>query len=122
MTDPAGKYDMQFYQLVISLHAAAMQQMGKIANPFSGQVERDLTQAQASIGMLEMVQKKTDGNLTEDEKKLIDHVIYELRMNYVEEEKKGPDAPPEAKPDEVDGASAKESDNTGTETSESTEK
>ena len=98
MNDSADKYDIQFFQLVLSLQMAAMQQMGKVASPISGKIERDLNQAKSSIDLIEMIQKKTEGNLNEDEKKLIDHVLYELRMNYVEEVKKGDK--PEEKPAE----------------------
>ena len=82
------KYDLQFYQLILSLHGGAMQQMGKIASPVSGTVERDLAQAQATIDLIDMLKNKTRGNLSDEEQKLIDHVLYELRLNYVDEVKK----------------------------------
>ncbi len=75
-------------QLVLSLHAGAMQAMGKIASPITGKIERDLTMAQASIDMLAMLETKTVGNLTNDEKQMLTHTLYELRMNFVEESKK----------------------------------
>lgn len=84
----AEDLDIQFYQLALSLQAAAMQQMGKIANPFSGKIERDLSLAKNSIDMLEMLERKTRGNLNNDEKKLVDHILFELRINYVDELKK----------------------------------
>ena len=90
MNESLDKYDIQFYQLVISLQGAAMHQMGKIASPLTGEIERDLDQAQASIELLAMIQRKTEGNLSEDEEKMIDHVLYELRLNFVDESKKGP--------------------------------
>ena len=77
--------DIQFLQLVLSLQAAAMQQMGKVANPMTGQVERDLTLAKQSVDMVEMLERKTRGNLTPDEKRIVDHILYELRMNFVDE-------------------------------------
>jgi len=89
MNDQMGNYDTNFFQLVFSLQAGAMQQMGKVASPLSGKVERDLTLAKASIDMLDMLQRKTEGNLSDDEKKLLEHVLYELRINYVDEVKKG---------------------------------
>jgi hypothetical protein len=89
MNEQPDNYDVYFYQLVISLHGAAMQQMGKVASPLTGKIERDLTQARVTIDMLDMIKRKTGGNLSEDETKLLDHVLYELRMNFVEEAKKG---------------------------------
>jgi len=94
MNEQNENYDMHFFQLVFSLQAGAMQQMGKIASLLTGKVERDLNLAKASIDMLDMLQRKTEGNLTPEEKMLIEHTLYELRLNYVEEVKKG-DAEPE---------------------------
>ena len=74
-----------FTALLFSLHAAGMQQLGKIMNPLTGEVERDLEQAQATIEMLEMIKRKTAGNLIENENKLLARLLYELQMNYVDE-------------------------------------
>lgn len=81
--------DEHFLQLVLSLQAGAIQQMGKIVSPVTGKVERNLEAARFSIDMLSMLETRTKGNLTEDESKLLSHILYELRMNYVEEIKKG---------------------------------
>jgi hypothetical protein len=80
-----------FVQLVLSFHAAAWQQMGKVASIMTGKIERDLNMAKHSIDMLGMLEEKTKGNLTEDEEKYLKHTLYELRMNYLDEMKKGPD-------------------------------
>jgi hypothetical protein len=66
-----------------------MQHMGKTISPLSGKIERNLDLAKNSIDMLEMLQKKTAGNLSDDERKMLDHFLFDLRMNYVEETKKG---------------------------------
>ncbi|MCP4686287.1 MAG: DUF1844 domain-containing protein [bacterium] len=100
MTDQTDAYDINFYQLAFSLHSAAMQHMGKTISQLSGKIERNLDMAKNSIDMLEMLQKKTDGNLTDDEKKMLDHFLFDLRMNYVEEVKKE-DAPADPKPTEA---------------------
>jgi len=83
------------FQLVVSLQAGAMQQMGKVASPLTGKVERNLDLAKNTVDLLGMIQEKTEGNLTVEEKQLIDHVLYELRLNYVEEVKKGDSEPKE---------------------------
>ena len=80
-----------FTQLVLSFQAAAWQQMGKVQSIMTGKIERNLTMAKHSIDMLAMLEEKTKGNLTEDESKYLKHVLYELRMNYLEEAKKGPE-------------------------------
>ena len=77
-----------FMQLVLMFQTAAMQQMGKMINPLTKKIEKDLAQAKFSIDMLGMVEEKTKGNLNEEEKKLLDHILFELRMNYVDEVEK----------------------------------
>ena len=77
--------DALLIQLIVSFQSAAMLQMGKILNPVTGKVERDLDSAKQTIDLLAMLQRKTAGNLTDDEKRYLDHVLYELRLNYVDE-------------------------------------
>ena len=83
--------DIMFSQLVISLQMGAMQQMGKIASPITGKVERDLQMAKTSIDMLSMLEAKTKGNLSDEESMFLRHVLYELRMNFVDESNKKDD-------------------------------
>jgi hypothetical protein len=97
MADAEEKIDPYFFQLVVSLQAGAVQQMGKIASPITGKVERNLDMAKNSIDLIGMLQTKTAGNLTRDEKRLIDHVLYELRLNYVDEANKDEAVKAEAK-------------------------
>jgi len=85
MTDAETRANPYFLQLVISLHAAAMYQMGKTVSPISGKIERDMAQARVSIDMLTMIQEKTAGNLQEDEKRFLDSTVYILQMNFVDE-------------------------------------
>jgi uncharacterized protein DUF1844 len=80
-----------FLGLIHSFQAAAMQQMGKMPSPFTNQIDRDLPQARLSIDMLEMLEERTQGNLTGEESRFLKHVLTELRLNYVaeiEEDKK----------------------------------
>lgn len=77
--------EFYFIQLVLMFQTAAFQQMGKLENPITKKVERDLDQAKFSIDMLEMIQQKTKNNLSENEKKFLEHILFELRMNYVDE-------------------------------------
>ncbi len=82
---PEDKDQALFQALLYSLHASGMQQLGKITNPMTGKIERDLTQAQYTIDMLDMLKRRTEGNRTELENKLISRVLAELQMNYVDE-------------------------------------
>ncbi len=92
--------DGQFFRIVATFEAAAMQQLGKIASPLTGDVEIDLGGVRDSIDMLDMLRRKTEGNLNEDEKRLIDHVLYQLRMNFldVSKEEQAKAAAPSAEP------------------------
>ena len=74
-----------FQHLIVMFQTLALQQMGKLTSPITGKVERDLHQAKITVDMLGMVQKKTEGNLDENEKRILDTVMMELQMNYVDE-------------------------------------
>jgi hypothetical protein len=74
-----------FYSLVATFHATAMQQMGKIKNPLTDSIERNLEEAQMSIDILDMIEAKTKGNLNEDEARLLKSVLQDLKINYVDE-------------------------------------
>ncbi|HOT97878.1 MAG TPA: DUF1844 domain-containing protein [bacterium] len=74
-----------FFNLVMMFQSAAMQQMGKLKNPMTDAIERNMEQARLSIDMLDMLQAKTAGNLGEDEAKFVAHVISELKLNYIDE-------------------------------------
>ena len=83
-----GSKEELFFHLVYMFETAAMQQMGKLANPATRKIERNLEQAKYSIDIVEVIQEKTKGNLNEGESKFLEHVLFELRMNYLEEQKK----------------------------------
>jgi hypothetical protein len=85
MSDDIGNASPLFLQLVLSLQSAAWYQMGKIVSPLSGKIERDLDQARVSIDLLVMLQEKTKGNLLEEESRILESIVYNLQMNYVDE-------------------------------------
>jgi hypothetical protein len=76
------------FSLIMTFQAAAMQQMGKLKNPISDKIERDLQQAQLSIDILDMLEEKTKGNLSDDESRFLKGVLQELKLNYVDESTK----------------------------------
>ena len=84
------KQQMLFVQLISSLHGAALMQMGKMKNPATDKLERNLEQAELTIEMLDMLKEKTKGNLSPDEEKFVSTVISELKLNYVDEKAKEP--------------------------------
>ena len=95
------KHQALFVQLVMMFHTLTMHQLGKIKNPITDKVERDLAAAQGSIDMLEMLKERTKGNLPPDEEKFLSEMLKELRLNYVDEASKPaqPETKAEAKPE-----------------------
>jgi hypothetical protein len=87
MSNPS-RDETLFLQLVAMFQYAAMQQMGKLPNPMTGKVERDLAQAKLSIDMIEMLQRRTAAQRSPREGEYLDKVLFELRMNYVDESKR----------------------------------
>lgn len=83
--DTKEKQQFYFTQLVLMFHTATMHQLGKLKNPMTGQIERDLAAAQNSIDILDMLKEKTRGNLSENEGRMLTSVIQELKLNYVDE-------------------------------------
>ncbi len=79
------KHEMMLFQLIAIFQGAAMQHMGKIANLMTNKVEQNLEQAQFSIDMLEMLQLRMKGNLSQEEEKIFTTVLQDLRLNYVDE-------------------------------------
>ena len=73
-----------FTLLVISLATQVRMWLGDIQAPDTGQEQVDLALAKHNIDLLGMLEEKTRGNLSEQEKKLLDSVLYELRMRYVQ--------------------------------------
>ena len=69
--------------------------MGKVTNPMSGKIERDLNVARQMIDLLAELETRTEGNRSGDETKMLQGVLTELRLNYMEESKK-PDPEPES--------------------------
>lgn len=79
-----NKQQTPFSQLLMSLHVQGMIALGKIKNPITNKEDKNLNVAVSSIKILEDLQKKTDGNLSEQEDKILSNIITELRKNYVE--------------------------------------
>ena len=76
---------ISFAGFVISLATTAAVHFGDIADPNTGErQEPDLIAAHQMIDLISLLQEKTKGNLTTDEGKLVDDLLYELRMRYVQ--------------------------------------
>ncbi|MGD0226429.1 MAG: DUF1844 domain-containing protein [Terriglobia bacterium] len=81
--EPSG-----FETLVSYLSTTTMFQLGLIPGPGGERIPADMTNAQRTIDLLQVLQEKTQGNLTPQESRLLDDVLYELRMTFVELQKR----------------------------------
>ena len=79
------KNEFLFMQLVFMFQSTAMQHLGKVKNPLTDRIERDLDQARHIIDVLGMLEAKTRGSLSPQERQFLEHALYELRMNFVDE-------------------------------------
>ena len=77
--------EINFANFVLSLSTTAMFHFGDFPDPVSKKAERNLAAAKQTIDILGMLQTKTTGNLDENEKSLLDGLLFELRMRYVKE-------------------------------------
>ena len=78
-----NKNTQLFMGLCTSLVTQAWMQLGKIKNPMTDKIESDLDAASLTIDMLGMLKEKTKGNVGDDETKILDQSVNELRMNYI---------------------------------------
>jgi hypothetical protein len=82
--DDSVNSDLTFSGFVLSLATTAAVHFGDIADPATGRKgDADLEAASRIIELLTMLQEKTKGNLIDQEEKLVDDLLYELRLRYV---------------------------------------
>lgn len=74
-----------FVALVYSLQMQAMMNLGKIKNPMTEVIEKNLEAASVSIDMIDMLLNKSKEGFTEEERKVLEHIVSDLRLNYVNE-------------------------------------
>ena len=80
---PQQPFQIDFSTFIMSLTSSAFYNLGDIADPETGKMETNLPAVHQTIDMLTMLREKTKGNLNEEEKKLLEQLIYELQMKYV---------------------------------------
>ena len=80
--------EINFSTFVISLSTQALMHLGEIENPLTGKVEPDVLVAKQMIDIIGMLREKTRGNLNAGEDRLIEDILFDLRMKYVEAVKK----------------------------------
>ncbi len=79
--------EASFSLFASSLVTQALISLGEVENPFLKTKKPNLDQAKFTIDTLQIIKDKTRGNLTDDETKLLETALYDLRMGYVEKSK-----------------------------------
>ena len=78
-----GLPEVTFSTFILSIGSSALVQLGEVPDPETGQTMENLLAAKHSIDILSMLQEKTKTCLEQDEKQLLDTLLYDLRMKYV---------------------------------------
>ncbi len=77
-----GSIDFQTF--IVSLASSALIHLGELANPDTGKTEASLPHAKQTIDLLSLLQQKTSGNLTPDETRLLQDLLRDLRLRFVQ--------------------------------------
>lgn len=76
--------EINFVTFIVGLSTEALAAMGEMPDPATGKHSRDLRAAQQMIDIIAMLGEKTRGNLDANEKNLMEAILFDLRMKYVE--------------------------------------
>jgi hypothetical protein len=88
MTDEMSKHDHVLMSIVMQMQTMAMAHLGKITNPATGELERDLDAARGAIDVLEMLKAKCRTGTPEPLLQMLDQAVMDLQMNYLDEKKR----------------------------------
>lgn len=87
--DPqAEEPELDFGMFVMSLASSVLVHLGELAHPEAGAGAANLPLAKQTIDILGMLRDKTRGNLSQEEAQLLDNLLYDLRMKYVDAKKR----------------------------------
>jgi hypothetical protein len=78
---------MDFVTFILSMSQTALLAMGCGPHPETGKTECDLRSAKCTIDILEVLQEKTKGNLTGEEERILERILTELRLMWVEKKR-----------------------------------
>ena len=79
---------IDFATFIMSLSHSAVLHLGEVPHPETNKVELNLPLARQTIDLLSVLEEKTKGNLSGDEERLLTQVLFDLRMRFVEVQKK----------------------------------
>ncbi len=80
--EEAEQPEVDFAGFLLSLATSAMAHLGEVPDPATGSTTENLAAAKQMIDILSILQEKTKGNLEPDEDRLLENLLYELRMKY----------------------------------------
>jgi hypothetical protein len=76
--------NLAFSTFLLSLSTSVMVCLGELPDPLRNEKSTNIPLAKQTIGIIEMLKEKTKGNLTEEEDRLIEGILYDLRMKYIQ--------------------------------------
>ncbi len=82
---PAEKPDFNFFITTLAIQAAIC--LGQLDNPVTNKKEENLPQAKFIIDTIDLLKEKTKGNLTKEENTMLENILYELKLQFVEKNK-----------------------------------
>jgi len=77
--------EVNFLNFVLSLSTTVMFHFGDFPDPITREIKKNIPAAKQTIDILSMLKDKTNGNLDDQEKSLLEEILYELKMRYVKE-------------------------------------
>lgn len=86
--DRAALPEIDFGTFVMSLASSALMHLGELGRPGDSGPRINLPLAKQTIDILGMLQEKTRGNLSDEEAQLVEHLLYDLRLKFVDAKKK----------------------------------
>jgi hypothetical protein len=88
VSEHPGRQAALFLQLVLGLQQTCMMALGKLVNPITRKLEKNLDAARDAIETLAALESRTRGNLEPDELRVLQQALTDLRLNYLDEVKK----------------------------------
>lgn len=88
-SQPMGEEELtiDFPSFLLSMATSAMVHMGEVADPATGRPAENLPAARQTIDILTILREKTRGNLSAEEQRLLDGLLYELRLKFLNKSK-----------------------------------
>lgn len=77
--------EVTFSTFILSLASSTLMHLGEVPNPDTGKTEKNILLAKHSVDLLNMLEDKFTNGLTDDEKKLLRDVLYEVKIKYVQQ-------------------------------------